>query len=125
MHKDLAATGETIIKLAPLLTNLSALPPAAPPHVNLAAARAWMALGEKFLEVGDADGAVYCAQDGLRELGNDYCPDSVCDDTTLKLGAANDLIQDDRVVDGARLMLKMLKIRSELYVQLHHDMIIS
>jgi hypothetical protein len=110
-----AATGQVVIK-SPHRPN-----PKNPQHLILAGARAWHTLGVQLLGDGDATGATQCAQSGVVELGKDYALDGVCDDTGLKIHAAEDLIEQGRGSDGARLILRMLEIRLDLYKQLHKD----
>ncbi len=96
-----------------------------PQHLMLIGARAWYALGMQLLDGGDPSGATHCAQSGIAELGDGYAPNNVCDDTGLKIHAAGTLIDDGRRVDGARLFLRMLQIRLDLYMELHKDEVLD
>ncbi|HEY0476902.1 MAG TPA: hypothetical protein VGD37_05230 [Kofleriaceae bacterium] len=93
--------------------------PAAAPHAELAGARAWAALGAQRLSAGDAADAVTAARAGLEELGDDYRPRGVKDDTMMKIDAAEERITEGAVADGAAVLLRMLETRIELYVQNH------
>jgi hypothetical protein len=104
-------TGSVVIRQA---TEPSA---AAPPHVALAAARAWLALGNDALAAKHVDAAIQSARAGLAELGNDYAPPDVDDDSGLKLHAADELIHSGKADNGAAMMLRMLSTRIQLYLQ--------
>jgi hypothetical protein len=93
--------------------------PAAPPHANLVGARAWAALGAQCLSAGDAANAVVAARAGLKELGDDYRPSGVKDDTMMKIDAAEERITNGAVADGAAVLLRMLDTRIRLCVQKH------
>ena len=113
-----SAIGEVVIEQ-------TAVPnPTSPPHLVLAGSRAWLELGEKSLANHHTDQAISCAQSGLDELGPEYASPLVADDTELKLLAASERVNDGYPEDGARLMLSMLKIRTELYQELHQSTII-
>src|SRR5207302_779724 len=60
-------------------------PDPASPHARLAGARAWAALGSQCLSDGDAANAAAAARAGLHELGDDYRPPGVKDDTLMKI----------------------------------------
>jgi hypothetical protein len=70
--------------------------------------------GEKYIEAGDARAAIECARQGLDSLGDDYVEPGEEDDTGQKVLAAEDLIERGREEDGARLLLRMLRARSEM-----------
>jgi hypothetical protein len=91
--------------------------PAASPHTRLAGARAWSALGAQCLSAGDAASAAAAARAGLQEIGDDYRPDGVKDDTLMKIDAAEERITDGAVADGAAGLLRSLDTRIPLYVQ--------
>jgi len=93
--------------------------PTAPPHAELVGARAWAALGAQLVSAGDAASAVSAARAGLKELGDDYRPRGVKDDTMMKIDAADDRIAKGAVADGATVLLRMLDTRLQLYVQAH------
>ena len=70
----------------------------------------------------DIDGAIFCIQQGLEELGDSYSNSEIIpikDDTDLKLAKAEDLLRQGRTEDGARMMLRVLQTRIALYVDLH------
>jgi hypothetical protein len=96
-----------------------------PPHASFAGSRAWLALGEKLLDAGDAEGAITSARNGLEELGKDYAGPRVKDDTGLKLGLARDYINDGQMEDGARLLLGILRNRLAMYARLHREEIME
>src|SRR5262249_49020154 len=110
-HEDTAATGAVVIR------HVSEPDAASPPHVALAGARAWLALGTEKLATKRIEDAVYCARAGLSELGTDYAPQNVEDDTDLKLHAAEELVKTGRAENGAAMMLRMLSTRIQLYAQ--------
>jgi hypothetical protein len=87
------------------------------PHLALAGARAWLALGNQALAGKRDDEAIACARAGLNELGHDYAPPTVEDDTELKVLAADDLIKDGKRSAGAAMLLRMLEERMQLYVR--------
>jgi hypothetical protein len=93
--------------------------PSGAPHPRLTAARAWLEVGTRALAEGDGHGAVRAARSGLGELGDDYAPRGVKDDTGLKLLAADELAGQGRLDDAAALMLRMLEARGELYAERH------
>ena len=71
------------------------------------------------LSDGEAGDAVTAAQAGLNELGDDYRPRGVKDDTMMKIDAAEERIAEGAVADGAAVLLRMLETRIQLYVQNH------
>jgi hypothetical protein len=89
------------------------------PHARLSAARDWLAVGARALADGDGPRAVRAARCGLEELGDDYAPPGVKDDTGLKLLAADELVGEGRLDDAAALMLRMLETRAELHAHRH------
>jgi hypothetical protein len=112
---DRAATGEVLLRDAAAHAG----------HERLAGARAWLGLGEHALADGDADPALAAARAGLDELGDDYAPAGVEDDTTLKAYAADELVEDGDTEGGARMLLGLLRERAELYAERHRDAIVS
>ena len=90
-----------------------------PPHIQFAGARAWLALAEALIRDGQASLAIESARSGLHELGNDYSPPGVKDDTTLKVLAAEDLAATGREVDAAPMLITALETRTRLYRRLH------
>jgi hypothetical protein len=93
--------------------------PRASPHAELVGARAWAALGADCMSAGDVANAARAAQAGLDELGADYRPRGVKDDTMMKIDAANERIAEGAVADGAAVLLRTLETRIALYVQNH------
>jgi hypothetical protein len=94
-------------------------------HERLAGARAWLGLTEQALAEGDPGAAVGAAQAGLDELGEEYAPDGVEDDTTLKVYAADELVADGDAEGGARMLLDLLRERAALYAERYRDAIVS
>ena len=90
-------------------------------HIGLAGSRAWLELGEQMLDDGEYEGAIECAQKGLDELGGDYAEPGTDDDTDQKLAAARERIAQGHKADGAKMMLRMLRTRTNLYSDLHAD----
>lgn len=111
--------GEHAARATAIVVASSKPDPAAPPHAELVGARAWAALGTQRLSAGDASNAVSAARAGLKELGDDYRPRGVKDDTMMKIDAANERIAEGAVADGAAVLLRMLDTRIQLYVQKH------
>jgi hypothetical protein len=91
--------------------------PTSAPHAELVGARAWAALGSQCLTAEDAASAVSAARAGLKELGDDYRPRGVKDDTLMKIDAADERIANGAVADGATVLLRVLETRIQLYVQ--------
>ncbi len=118
-YNNKVAIGQVVIK-SPHRPN-----PKIPQHLILAGVRAWYKLGVQLLNGGDTSGATQCAQSGILELGKDYAPDNVCDDTGLKIHAAEALIEQGRDNDGASLYLRMLDNRLDLYKQLYNDEVLD
>jgi hypothetical protein len=112
---DLAATGEVQLRDAS----------AEGDHERLAGARAWLGLVEQALAEGDPGAAVGAARAGLDELGEEYAPDGVEDDTTLKVYAAEELVGEGDAEGGARMLLDLLRERAALYAERHRDAIVS
>lgn len=88
-----------------------------PPHLPLVSARAWHALAIRHQEAGQLEEAIACLQQGLEVLGTHYRVPRVKDDTTLKLGAARDLIEAGRLADATNLKAQMLALRMRHYEQ--------
>lgn len=118
-HEGQSAPGQVVVRWAGLLDTIKL------PHAHFAGARAWLALGEKLLAEKDWNGAIACARAGLEELGSDYASPMAVDDTGLKLHAADDRIQNGYLEDGASIMLRMLAIRTGLYLKLHPSEILE
>lgn len=111
-----AATGE-----ARLQAGGAAIDPSRPPHAGLAGARAWLSLGQARMAAGSFAEAMAAARAGLDELGTDYAAPGVKDDTRLKLDAAEERREEGRLDAAARVMLRVLEARIELYPGAHHD----
>jgi hypothetical protein len=90
-----------------------------PPHVSLAGARAWLALGQGFSRDERAGATVAAVKAGLAELGRGYASRTVKNDTGLRVAAAEDLLRTGREADAAAMLLSVLATRIELYRQLH------
>ena len=71
------------------------------------------------MTAGDAANAARAAHHGLDELGADYRPPGVKDDSMMKIDAADERISDGAVADGAAALLRTLEARLTLYVQNH------
>ena len=52
-------------------------------HLRLAGTRGWLRLGEQRLSAEYWRGAIACARAGLEELGDNYAPPRIVDDTSL------------------------------------------
>jgi hypothetical protein len=94
-------------------------------HARLAGARAWIDLGSRLLEAGDAEGAAACAREGLRELGSDSKDRTAVDDTELKLLAAESQLEAGNVSAAAGGLLRVLEARAALYRDAHADAIVA
>ena len=92
---------------------------AASQHSRLAGTRGWLRLGEQRLSAQDWRGAIACARAGLEELGDDYAPPRIVDDTSLGLGAARAQEDSGNLEDAATMMLSDLETRTRLYIKLH------
>jgi hypothetical protein len=90
-------------------------------HERLEGAQAGLAQAEQALAEGDADTAIAGARSALEALGEDYAPDGVEDDTTLKVLAAEDAIEQGDTARGATMLIEMLRIRAGLYAERHAD----
>jgi hypothetical protein len=88
-------------------------------HERLAGARAWLALGERLLDAGNAAEALAAARAGLEELGSDYASPRTKDDTSLKLALAEDRLAEGDTESAAVISLRMLEDRTELYADKH------
>jgi hypothetical protein len=92
---------------------------AAPPHLELAAGRAWLALAQQQVTAGDAATAIGAARAGLDEVGPAYKSVTVKDDTTLKILAAEDGIEQGHQLEGAGALIEVLRQRLERYAEQH------
>ncbi len=88
-----------------------------PPHQHAAGARAWLSVGRKLMDGGEAAQALEAADAGLEELGDEYAPPATADSTTLKIYAAKDMARSGRIEDAAATTLGMLEERLNLYQQ--------
>lgn len=93
------------------------------PHMKLAGARAWVALGEQRIAADDWPGAIACGRAGLEELGRRYAGRGALDHTQMKLSVAEDQIKEGDLVNAAKNILRQLTIRIAYYVDLHADAI--
>lgn len=80
-----------------------------------------LALGQILLATNDFEAALTCAKAGLEELGDEYAPFLVEDDTDLKLFLAEGRIEKGYLNEGAELMLRALETRIFLYAELHQE----
>jgi hypothetical protein len=92
------------------------------PHIQLAASRAWLRLGQRLLGQRDADGAVTCARGGLEELGKDYGAKSkegvtLSDDSDTRIRSAETIIAAGRASVGAETLLGVLSLRISIYTR--------
>lgn len=86
---------------------------------NLKPASAPLALGQVWLAVNQIEGAIICAKAGLEEVGHDYAPLYIEDDTELKLLLAEKRIEKGHLKDGANMMLRVLENRLLLHSKRH------
>ncbi len=104
------ATTTIIVTTAPTAT-------APAPHSMVAAADAWLTIAsEAFAANADAD-AIAAARVGIKELGRDYCPKLIKDDTELKIGMSDDSIRAGDDHEGAKALISVLRQRVELYFE--------
>ncbi len=92
------------------------------PHIQLAASRAWLRLGQRLLGQRDAEGAVTCAHAGLAELGKDYGAKSkdgvtLSDDSDTRIRSAETIIATGRASTGAEALLGVLSLRVSIYTR--------
>jgi hypothetical protein len=118
-HQGSSGTGRVVVR------SESRPDAAQPPHLHLAGARAWLALGRSAVDARDWPRAAAAADRGLAELGTDYAPPKVDDSTDLKVRAARELLDAGRSEDGTRLLLNMLEARAALYVQRHQKTVVE
>lgn len=118
-----SAHGETAV--AGVLVRAEAEPDTTHPHVRLAGARAWLALGDRFEGEARWAEAADSALSGLAELGEAYAGPDVEDDTTLKVLSAGGLLAEGRSADGASSLLEMLRERLGLYAALHEGSLVG
>lgn len=93
------------------------------PHLVLAESKVWLALGQIWQATNDLEAALTCAKAGLEELGDEYAPFLVEDDTDLKLLIAEGRIEKGYLSEGVELMLRALETRISLYAELHQESI--
>jgi hypothetical protein len=96
-----------------------------PAHTRLAAARAWLAVGQELQARGAAADAIAAARAGIDELGYGYAPPEAIDDTSLKIGAAEDLIDKGRVDNAATTLLRVVETRIALYLTRYADVVVE
>lgn len=89
------------------------------PEQVCAASQVWLALGQVWLAVNQIEGAIICAKAGLEEVGHDYAPPYIEDDTELKLLLAEKRIEKGHLKDGANMMLRVLENRLLLHSKRH------
>lgn len=92
-------------------------------HEALAGARAWLALGSRLVQAGDAAAALAAARSGIDELGRTYRAAGVKDDTALKLAAAGEREAEGELEDAATVALRVLETRTRLYLQSHPEVV--
>jgi hypothetical protein len=92
-------------------------------HEALAGARAWLALGSRLADSGDAAAALAAARSGIDELGRSYRARRVKDDTALKLAAADEREEAGELGDAATVALRVLEIRTQLYLRSHPEVV--
>jgi hypothetical protein len=108
-----SATGEVVVRQEDKPDD------AAPPLLELAAGRAWLALAQQQVIAGHAATAISAARAGLDEVGSAYKPLTAKDDTTLKVLAAEDGIQQGHEQEGADALIEVLRQRLESYAEQH------
>lgn len=85
------------------------------PHLRVASAQAWLAIARAALDLNAATEAVAAARAGIADLGDDYRPKRVKDDTGLHILDANGAIAAGRTEEGARTLISVLDVRIGLY----------
>jgi hypothetical protein len=96
-----------------------------PAHIRLAAARAWLAVGQELQARGDAADAISAARAGIDELGDDYARRDAINDTDLKIYVAEDLIAEGRVDNAATTLLRVVETRIALYLTRYADVVVE
>ena len=87
-------------------------------HARLAAARAWQALAHVHLVFGQWAQAVECTNHGIDELGTDYAPPYVIDESREAISGDNNIIKDDGAdADSAGRLYAAFGDRCALYVE--------
>lgn len=108
--------GSRSAKAAILIT----VPPSASmpaPHLAVASAKAWLVLARGAMDLHAASDAVAAARAGIANLGDDYRPKRVKDDTGLHVLDANGAVAAGRIEEGARSLISVLDARIGLYFQ--------
>jgi hypothetical protein len=103
-----SAKAAIVVRVAPS----SAMPA---PHLAVASAQAWLVLARGAMELHAATDAVAAARAGIADLGDDYRPKRVKDDTGLHVLDANGAIAAGKTEEGARSLLSVLDVRIGLY----------
>lgn len=85
---------------------------------HLAGASAWLAAAEG-LVADDPEEALASARSGIDELGSSYLDPMAVDDTKMKLYAADDLEDEGRTADAARLVASILSQRISRFLSAH------
>ena len=85
------------------------------PHLRVASAQAWLALARAAMDLNAATDAVAAARAGIADLGDDYRPKRVKDDTGLHVLDANGAIAAGKTEEGARTLISVLDARIGLY----------
>jgi hypothetical protein len=109
-----AGKGAIIIAVAP-----SATIPA--PHLAVASAEAWLVLARGAMDLHASSDAVAAARAGIADLGDDYRPKRVKDDTGLHVLDANGAVAAGKTEEGARSLISVLDARIGLYFQRYRD----
>lgn len=102
------ASGRVIVAIAPTATNTA-------PHSALASAEAWLAVAGNALNAGASNDAVNAVRCGIAELGDNYRPKGIKDDTGIHLLDAYSTIAGGRTTDGAKELVAILRTRIALY----------
>lgn len=90
-------------------------------HKGYAAAREALEKAEVARAKGELEPARAELLRALAELGKDYAPPGVVDDTSLKLAAADELWDKGRREDSISTTVNMLRTRLRLYTERHAD----
>ncbi len=105
-----SAKGAIIIAVPPSATNSA-------PHLPVASAEAWLVLARGAMELHASSAAVAAARAGIADLGDDYRPKRVKDDTGLHVLDANGAVAAGKTEEGARSLISVLDARIGLYFQ--------
>jgi len=102
---------------AAIVVSVAPTPASPTPHLGVASAQAWLTLARTATDLNASTDAVAAARAGIADLGDNYRPKRVKDDTGLHILDANGAISAGRTEEGARTLISVLDTRIGLYFQ--------